>query len=455
MKGKYQKANLNENLNNDPTPNISLQLVFCFLPLKDLAVVAQCCNKWYKAVTQQAFFNMYQAGEDLFLRFNSDSFSLICKSPFRQALRFLSFDGRQTSLLNLNLITHLSKLNSLELNMHLQLEYTFMLDYSIIFSTFPSSLRKLKIFVTSGMKYKDQTTQFIDALSSLTQIKELYLQELNAKVISDYSFISSLINLEILSITTYPLFYKDSSDSIISSIRSLPQLTEFHSDCPLNHSYQFMESLRKLCAQPGAPTLLKHLPEFNTIKIEDQTECVHLLSQLPSLKHIHYRSVAYHDIPNALGHLIKYLSIEGRRLSEQDIDTLISMPQLIELFIIESEITEKQFERLLSKIGNRLTHLSFNVTNNPQVLLNTVAINCPQIEYLSIDLDGNYIIPFTSYMFQLKICKLLQSLQIRIIGNMCDYEKNSICHKITSILNPPCFIIPSLLKIKIHPVFND
>jgi hypothetical protein len=372
--------------NNQTIPNISLQLAFCFLPLGELAVVSLCCKKWYNAVTANAFFDIYRGGEQFF-NFYQVKLPSFCSSPFRQTLRFLSFSFtlEKSPLLVLNLISWLTRLNSLELDFRLYLENTLSaFNCSPLFSMFPRSLRKMKICTT-------QIAQLSDGLSYLTQINELHMEE--TFPISNYSFLSSLINLEIISINSYLSFEHSSSDSIITAIRLLPKLTHFYSKTPLRSS----GFLKKLCAQPGAPPLLMHLPEIQNVKIEDQAECAHLLHQLPALKHISYDNFNNSDIPNnTLSHFIKHLNICGREMSDRDIDAIISMHQLVDLSIQRCILTEQLFERLLSsRIGNQLTHLSFNRSiMNTKFLHSTLEKHCSQLDTLSVDM--NQIIAFSS-----------------------------------------------------------
>jgi hypothetical protein len=437
--------------NNQPTPNISLQLISCFLTLNELAVVARCSNQWYKAVTRKEFFNMYKNGENGF-DFNGKNFPSFCSSPFRYILRSLSFSNKKLGIANLNFIPQLKKLNSLSLELDLSLEENIIFDYLATFRLFPRSMRKLELYVERSDASGIWLSQLTHAMSSLVQINELHIREKYGPMyINNYSIISSLINLENLIIDRFQLSHRD---SIIAAVRSLPKLREFNVNCVIYN--EIMIFLRNLCAQPGAPPFLMQIPTIAFIKDGESGECAQLLSQLPSLKHIRYDWDSNCSVPTVLAPLVKFLDISCSEITENDIDTIISMPQLSKLTISDCAITETQFERLFNKIGKQLNDLSlFELYFKPMILFDVLSKYCFKLETLSIDLDCQDLVPFSSCLFQLKSFQVLQSLKITISGDWQKYEKAAICNQFTAILNPPCSIIPSLKKFKIETEIFD
>jgi hypothetical protein len=71
------------NNTNVVVPDISFQLIFCFLTLQELPRIAQCCNQWKRLVTGSSFFNMFQqSNQREFHIKNQKTMQNLLASPF-------------------------------------------------------------------------------------------------------------------------------------------------------------------------------------------------------------------------------------------------------------------------------------------------------------------------------------------------------------------------------------
>jgi hypothetical protein len=212
-------------------------------------------------------------------------------------------------------------------------------------------------------------------------------------------------------------------------------------------------SLRQLCDQPGVPTLLECLPTFENIEINDQEECAYLLKKLPSLKTINYDCVNS-SVPQVLAPIIGCLYVGGHEITDDDIDIIISMNQLQSISIDTSKITELQFKRLFSRIGNQCTQLCLHqIQINPLILIDTLSNYCCKLQKLVLGFETNYLIGYASHMFKMNNCKLLEYLKIRLVDPTDSNASTLLLDQFRStLLTLPSSIIPSLNHIVVKLV---
>jgi hypothetical protein len=474
MKRKYQKtiAEIKQVINHEEKqpqqqinniPDISLQLIFCFLSLKELPRIAQCNKCWNRVVAGDFFLKMYQ-NERISIDLKKTSiFTFFCLSPFRRAVGKLIF-SRKLRVSNMRLVSLFTQLLSIELEIDFNIERNKSYDYSSSFILFPPSLLtlKLRIIDSSTSSSMNALTALFNAVSKLKQIRSFTLEsqkpftlesQTQLLKIVDFSFLSALENLETLNIHTDVIYA--AWISIISAIRPLPKLISLDSACVF-HPDRVLSILRQLCAHPGAPSLLKIIPVMEDIKMEEQTEFVHLLNQLPSLQFIQYQWTDGVSLSPQLCPFIQSLIVENLTLSDYDIESIISMSHLRRLTLYGTTITEQQFNHLCTRIGKNLTVLSCDLIHiNFQFLFQTLS-NCLQLKCLSISFKSTEAIACTSQLFQLRQCPLLQELEITIIAvdDGDDYQNDAyalqlLCEQMRSIFKLPSSLIPSLEKIEI------
>jgi hypothetical protein len=423
-------------------PDISLQLIFCFLYLKELPVIAQCCKRWYKLVTENFFFKLYGM-TDISLDFQENNFPLFCLSPFRHLLNTLIFHDQANN--NISFIPQFSQLRSLEFKISFNTQQNRETDYLSTFISFPPSLRILKIYITDSFDYAAPLAKLLHAVSHAKQIEEFYIENDNDESeIDDFTFISHLINLKKLTINCK--FNLVARNSLFVVLSSLPKLTAYHS------TFRFvpdgiLTSLRLLLSSS-----LTCLPGFVNIHIDDQLEFAHLLNQLPCLKDIEYGCTGDHPMqlprPHALAQRVGYLFITDRVFTDDDVDSIISMKELYQISFSCCSMTGMQFRRICNGIGKQLQYLRFD----------RIQINCHDLfEHLSkctqlYNLELNFFIEdhveYAMNLFQLRSCTNLKKLVIKIHDN----AESSCSQLFKQALTLPCALIPSLQKIRIKHI---
>jgi hypothetical protein len=394
---------------------------------------------------------MYQNNSRMFFT-NECDISLLCSSKFREILRDISFVNYDISRYKLESIYQLTKLHSVEFTINLDKVCNyFQYDYLSTFNLLPSSLRIfiLNISFSFISNASDGLQKLFDAVASITQIEELKLATEDIVYVNNFSFVSSLKNLERLVLET-EFGSSFAKSSLITAIRTLPKFKELIQD-----DYFFTGNnlvfLRQLCAQPNAPSCLSLLPTFYDIKLELQDTFVNLLKELISLKSIQYACTNEYSVSKSLAQLIRGFSISNHVFNDHDIDSIISMPLLNEIHIDECFMTEKQFQRLYKAIGTKLLKLTiFKLEIKSQVLFRALS-NCSQLKNLGISLDSEFHNSSSFYLFNLGKCTRLEELRILFTSEHAPvFSKQQTLHdQFKAALNLPSDIIPSLRNVEI------
>jgi hypothetical protein len=155
--------------------DISYHLVFCFLTLKELAVIVQCSREFRRLVTMQSFISMYSSKEIIKLNINQ-SLNSLAKSPFRFFVYNISlqyFPGMNlTSFTTLNL-TSFSRLNSVTVDDN---RHNWILNHLIIKKCceIPSlkqlNLPELSIRDLSELTERSHSLEHISSFNNLNKI---------------------------------------------------------------------------------------------------------------------------------------------------------------------------------------------------------------------------------------------------------------------------------------------
>jgi hypothetical protein len=434
----------NEHSFRSNVKDISLQLIFCFLNLVELPIIAQCNKRWYRLVTDKLFFNMYQNNKVMSIS-NQCDISLLSSSKFRDILRDVCFENYAISKCNLELIPQLTKLHSVEFTINLDQTYDFVSSFRL----FPSSLRILRLYIKTNSLINNvhiALQKLFDAVSLITQIEELKLVE-DLNNINDFPFLSYLVNLERLALYT-GYFDRTVRNSLITAIRSLPKIKQLIMDDNW-FTRNNLDFLRQLCAQPHAPSCLRSLPTFCDIESDLQDEFVNLLKELPSLKGIQYVCTGEYSLSKSLAQFLCGFSISKHVFNDSEIDSLISMTQLIEILLDECSMTEAQFKRLFQAIGNKLLYLSiFKLKIKSQDLFHALS-NCSQLKQLSISLDSDFHSSCSFYLFKLGKCTLLEKLSIFFTSDIMSSKSTTLKYLFKSVLSLPSDLIPSLKNVEI------
>jgi hypothetical protein len=424
-------------------PDISLQLAFCFLSLKELPLVAQCNKWWNRVVTEKFFFQMYRDDSFSTQRFDTFGFTFLCLSSFRHAVRKLSYPNNCFVSSNMRLISQFTQLSSLDIEISSLMNRDGNYDYHSTFMLFPTSLRILKLKIIQDVI---TLPSLLDAISSLKQIHELHIES-EQELKLDFSFIYSLMNLEILN--TDFKYDKITQKSMLTAIRSLPKIRELHAHHSLS-SESILTWLRQLCAQPGAPSSLMIIPTLQKIGFNDQAECVQLLCQLPSFKSISYQCINRFSISDKLSPFIHQLYIEDYVFNDDE--PIFSMVQLYDLTLFRCELPDQKLVSFFNTIGKQLICLEvLLISVNCHVLFSSLS-NLNQMKKLKIGFESINHVAYAANLFQLHSCSLLQSLDIIIIQDVDDDEL--LCNQFKSTLSLPSLLIPSLKNVTVETDWN-
>jgi hypothetical protein len=412
MSSNYQNQNVEKNdlVKHSNIPDISLQLVFRFVCLKQLPNIVRCCKKWQRVVTDPIFLKMYKHDNIQYL-FGKGLHSL-CLSPFRHAIKNLDFSSNDLN--DMKFISQCTQLNFIEIKIDFDnMKESETFDYLSTFLTFPQSLRVLKLDITFDEFEITSLASLLGAVSSLIQIEELTIScESDEWEEIDISILSTLINLKKLVINFQ--YDNDTISSIVSLVRSLPNLKQLES-CYNLFTDEILPFLRQLCAQTDKPCLLEQIFTLENVCIQEQHECLQLLKQIPYLRELEYQCIGQNVIPPSLVPIIVNLYIEYHSFTDSDIDSIISMTQLTNLGISECCLTDTQFKRLFNGVGNQLKLLSIDeiVVEDRFVLLNTIS-KCSKLEDLKLEIEYKNHLEYAFYLPQLCNCKLLQALEISL-----------------------------------------
>jgi hypothetical protein len=141
----------------------------------------------------------------------------------------------------------------------------------------------------------------------------------------------------------------------VNQIGSLPELTELKLD-NLNEDINF-NVLREICHHPSSSQYvkLKHLGKFQDISLGQENECVQLLNKLTHLQTIDIHvNRNLQRIPTLLGKWIHHLSIDLRKLRDEDVTAIISLSNLKSIELWKCKFNNLQINHLIAGLSSRL-----------------------------------------------------------------------------------------------------
>jgi hypothetical protein len=347
-------------------PDISYQLVFCFLPLRNIPIIAQCSKEFKRIVTEPFFFNLFPRHEMVVFKHKS-SFVNASSSTFRQMIHQIRLFFR--NLKCNRFLIHFNHLESLDMT----IDWYTVFDFTPVFQALGSRLLELKVesvfpnLIVSG---DDSSTffNFQSALSFLTLLKILNLSNFIYEKISDLSFLSHMKQLKSFKcdcIHPRPFTIQTLVENL-SKCSELTDLVLFKNQYwpDLNHLANLFNALEK--------TKLIHFGWFCNITQDQQYKLAEILNHFSYLQTIGIElesAILFDDIddtniPISLGKWIRHLKISFRECSDQDVIDIISLPHLISLELNKCKIYSLQMKNLIDGLSPRLTDLSVSSPNN-------------------------------------------------------------------------------------------
>jgi hypothetical protein len=395
-------------------PDISYHLVFCFLSLKELTLIAQCNQEFSRLVTAPSFLNMFRRDTNtLFTTGNyvEKQIQLLSINPFRHTIRCINMRCRLSDTIYL---IHFHSLVSLQLEIPFEDSQNPEFDITPVFQALAPSLRELKVFLYFNISYKyfdngmrqirSSYIGFQKALSLLTSLTFLSLFGGYVNYFSDISFLSHMKQLQTFH---FNRIHFSSFQDIFNVITTLPQLTHLESDV-LFDSSRFMDQTNEPC-KDLEQSKLKHLDIFYSNSKDKEHEYEHLLNQLTHLKTIAVCTIGT-NIPFSFGKWIRHLEMSFTTLTREQVHAIHDFPQLKSL-----KITTCSLEQ-----------------NNP-------------IDTLLLKLEELYLISsngFTCFSSLSKCVKLktLSLVMLRGLGDIKEFDLLSNCKQLEYITIQNCHI---------------
>jgi hypothetical protein len=349
-------SNPTTNLSSLCIPDISYHLIFCFLSLKELPLVARCSKEWKRIVTESSFLRMFCCNDELKL----DHRYIIQQarnSPFYKVIRKLKLCAVKNFGITFSLI-QFSQLVSLEFKVLIE-KSNF--DITPVFQALAPRLHHLKV---RFFKYSNEASlvsffHFQKALDLLTCLKSLTFIGDSRGLFTDMSFLSHMKELERFQCD---FFIMNSTDYLIRLLSCLPNLNHLN----LYYLYYYSESLARfqnLITSLGN-SKLKHIGHFANIPQHEELQCFNILDQMKHLETIDFELYFYSTIPTSFGKWIQHLKIQDKIISAEDVCAIIHLPHLKSLDI-ENRWQENnlKIEHLICGLSTRLENLKIDANH--------------------------------------------------------------------------------------------
>jgi hypothetical protein len=336
--------------------DISFHLVFCFLSLKELSIISQCCKEWKRMVIEPSFLNIYRHNCVFSVVKPSKRLKLTAQSPFRHLIRNISTHLFSFQLSDYVVLTHFIRLESLECGIFWNDPENAEFDITPVFKALGPRLNTLTIrMVKWNTSVPPSFFHFQKALSFLSSLQSLKFTSSRSLIFTDMSFLSCLTKL------------KSFNWNDISSDLSLTELARNLSLCSNLISLvldsfiiSHIHTIRLLLVELKNLNL-NHLGNFHFSHYfpkEYEYECVQLFNQLTNLQTIDIHLYSSNSqIPIFLSKWIRHLDISARSLSDQDVAFIHSLTHLKSLGLNDCHIVSPKMRLLMSGLSNQLENL--------------------------------------------------------------------------------------------------
>jgi hypothetical protein len=403
-----------EQVSQQVIPDISFHLIFCFLTLKELIVIAQCNHEFRRLIKRQSFISMYSS-QEIIHQYDENKLFLLFQSPFKDIVQNIVFRGNLFYYI-ICLISKFPRLQKAELiysaRKPIQIDHDFSLSPAL-----PTSLKELSIEFHSFDTFQTFPL-LIELIPNLINLELDIMFNCNIED-SDLLHIKKLKQLETLTINNCINNKRSNAKIFIDIIRLLPKLKEldinnifsFHID-PL---YGFA-NLQCLCVQPGAPPNLSKLKIVGYIPENQQLQCFQCLQQLPSLDEIEFSHIENRLIPSLFFPWTKYVPIHGRNIISDDMIILSQFNRLESIHLYFCTITEPLLTQLFSQIFKTIKKLYITGNFLSDFFISFLTISqCTELTHLHLTrCAGLFEVDF----HLLNKCKKLEEIEI-IDSRLC------------------------------------
>jgi hypothetical protein len=382
-------------------PDISYHLIFRFLRIKQLSLIARCSKEFRRLVTNKSFINMYSSKEVIKINDLNKMISMI-ESSFKTTLQNIEFNyislfdvlpwiANFTNLKNLKLNATTNCYNRRNPVIHEKIEMlTQNSPPSQSLNNLIIELRDFEHLYYNNKLYDESLFSLFQNLTVLDLRIPTYI--FNLINISIVNHLKKLANLTILFVGNDD----HSADAqVIDTVRLLPSIKVLDA----NGLFRFdnenkllnigLKNLRRLCAQPGAPACLtaihsKHWPAADNIPHENyQNEVVQLLQQLPALNEFSILGFCCDSIPTFLAPWTKDIEIYKTIIVSQHIKEIFQFSRIESISLIYCSITTDLLVNLIRIHTTRLKKFLFEGLLEHIPFLSAIS-ECSQLYHLEI-----------------------------------------------------------------------
>jgi hypothetical protein len=336
MNNRNKKRKLDQNT----IPDISYHLSFCFLTLKELTLIAQCCKEWNRIVTEPSFLSMFRHEGVVRIIQDDDKFCDACASPFRHLVRHIRLYIHSMCL------THLIQFPKL-VSLNFKIDHFYHIDFIHLFQELGPRLHTLKVTLSSVPIDSTKIQHFQTGLSYLTSLTSLTLKSgiLWKQTIQSVSFLPHLKHLR-----SFSCDCMDSKITYRDLVDNLANLTE------LTHLMVQDRYLIKYICEELQNSKLIHLGRIQNIHFDHNLFLKHV--NMNHLKTIDVVICWEHTIPiGSIAKMIQHLEIKYRKFTDQDVNAIISLPNLKSLTLYGCMFGHSQLKNLFEGLSSQLENL--------------------------------------------------------------------------------------------------
>jgi hypothetical protein len=427
-------------------PDISYHLIFCFLSLRELTIIAQCNREWNRLVTTPSFVNMFRH-QDVLEFANEDSLISASQSPFRNMIHAMriNYESKQNSTI-LHLI-HFPRLVFLDLILRFKIDEQYT-KITPIFDVLAPRLHVLKVITKAHSIYQYWTSHSFDefqhALSLLTSLQSLTLTEHNeCNIFKHFSFLSSMKQLTTFSCDS--IHYLTNHEELLNNIFLCSKLSFL--DLGYYFEYGDSDAKTKEFCRLFKKSKLKHIGTFSfDDRFMNHSMIVNEMSFLQTIG-VTLDSQSSISSCSPFSKWIRQIEINDILFSDEDVNSVIALTNLKSLDLIRCSIGKNQLEALIHGISQRLETLCIKTGH----FIVEISLPClSQIIHLkSLKLKNIFIEDLRKFELLYK-CKQLEMISISYHSDLKDSFGFRIDgSNMREAFKIPCKLLPMLKVIEI------
>jgi hypothetical protein len=425
-------------------PDISYQLVFCFLPLNQLPIIARCSKRCRAIVTNPSFLNMFPIQTIIITN------SIVTYSgPFIDLVRKLIIQKTINCRNETILLIKFRRLFSLEMTIDFHQFQEF--NITPVFQELGPRLRELKVSCEQNSRLNTPNSfilfqKSLSLLNSLTSLKLFDHPKFGDKIVNDISFLSHMKKLQ--NFTCNCIHSSINIEILLSQITLLTDLSSLELDSFFPYSFAkdaYYQLKRFFVALENTNDKLAKIGFFSFMP--NNEEFLHLFTKLNQLKEIRVRIIIGESIPTMLSKWIYDLELFGLGFSNENICEIIRLSNLKSLKLIRCVISNLKMKSLMNGLSSRLEELTIYQETSSHYTFSFIYLSeCVNLKNLAL-LNTTHL-DFDHFEILLN-CKKLESIVINYCSNnMTIYDDSRrLSLEMHQALKIPSAKFPNLKKV--------